>query len=146
MDKFLKIFWPIVLGLSVAAIISVFAFQTTSTAKLETKVGTYSLEIASTDELRERGLGGRSSLAANEGMIFVFDKPAVKCFWMKDMHFPIDIIWLDELKRVVHIETNVQPGTYPKQYCPNEKARYVIELKAGEAARSGIQAGQTLRV
>ncbi|MCA9327149.1 DUF192 domain-containing protein [Candidatus Saccharibacteria bacterium] len=144
--NFWAVFWPIVFGLSVASIVALFAFQTPPTASLQTDVQTYKLDIGSTDAEQEQGLGGRDSMDTDKGMIFVFEKPAVECFWMKDMQFPLDIIWLNELKRVVHIEANVSPDTYPKQYCPSEQARYVIELNAGEAARSGIKTNQTLRL
>lgn len=146
MQKFWSIFWPIVFGLSIAAIVAAFAFNTPPTAQLDTAVRTYKLDIASTDAEREVGLGGRSDMPVNRGMIFVFDKPAVQCFWMKDMQFPLDIIWLDGLKRVVHIEADVSPQTYPEKFCPPEKARYVIELNAGQAAKSHITLGQTLKV
>lgn len=140
------VFWPIVFGLSVAAIVAFYAFQTPPTARLQTDMRTYTLDIASTEEQKDMGLGGRERMEADKGMIFVFEEPSVRCFWMKNMQFPLDIIWLDELKRVVHIEANVPADSYPKQYCPNERARYVVELNAGEAAHSGIKIGQTLRI
>ncbi len=77
-------------------------------------------------------------------MLFVFEGVAVQCFWMKDMHFSIDIIWLDAEKRVVHIEKDVSPETYPRTFCPSKPAKYVIELSAGEASRSSIRPGQKL--
>ena len=79
-------------------------------------------------------------------MLFVFAKPSVQCFWMKDMQFPIDIIWLDSTKKVTHIETNVDPMTYPKQYCGDDTTKYVIELRAGEAAAAQIAVARTLNL
>ncbi|QQS20093.1 DUF192 domain-containing protein [Candidatus Saccharibacteria bacterium] len=104
----------------------------------------YNLEKAVSPALREKGLGDRKNLAKGKGMLFVFETPEKVCFWMKDMKFSIDIIWLDAQKRVTHIEQAVSPSTYPQSYCPDQPAKYVIELNTGEAARSGIHTGQTL--
>lgn len=106
----------------------------------------FSLEVANTPQAQELGLGKRTSLAANHGMLFVFSgTPVVQCFWMKDMHFPLDIIWVDTNKRVVHVEPDVSPDTYPKNFCPSKPAEYVIELNAGAAETAGIHDGETLR-
>jgi uncharacterized membrane protein (UPF0127 family) len=104
----------------------------------------YLLEIVTTDTERSKGLGDREAMPANQGMLFVFEGVAVQCFWMKDMHFSIDIIWLDAEKRVVHIEKDVSPETYPRTFCPSKPAKYVIELNAGEASRASIRPGQKL--
>lgn len=83
-------------------------------------------------------------MAQDQGMLFVFNAPDTVCFWMKDMRFSLDIIWLDAQKEVVHIEKNVSPETFPKTYCPDKPAQYVIELNAGEAARNHLVAGHRL--
>ncbi len=108
-----------------------------NTRLLKTSNGSYSLEIVDTPEKRSLGLGGRKGLDQSRGMLFVFDTPAVQCFWMKDMHFPIDIIWLDTEKRVIEIAKNISPNTFPQTFCPKVEAKYVVELNAGEASRSG---------
>lgn len=106
---------------------------------------TITLEVARTLQEQEQGLGGRMALPANRGMLFVFSgKPGMRCIWMKDMHFPLDILWLDSGRRVIHIEQNVSPATYPATYCPPQPTAYVIELNARAAAGSGIQTGQVL--
>lgn len=104
----------------------------------------FSLEVASTEQSRELGLGNRSSLPTDHGMLFVFDHAAPECFWMKDMHFPLDIIWLTSDKKVVHIEHSVSPSTYPNSFCPVEPVKYVIELNAGMANNVDIRIGQPL--
>lgn len=104
----------------------------------------FSLEVALTQQAQELGLGNRASLPKNHGMLFAFSRPAVECFWMKDMHFPLDIIWVDAGHRVVHIEPNVSPTTYPHSFCPNEPAEYVIELNAGTARAAGIRDDESL--
>jgi uncharacterized protein len=105
----------------------------------------FSLEVADTSQARTLGLSNRASLAADHGMLFVFPgAPKPQCFWMRDMSFPLDIIWAGANKQVVHIEQNVNPDTYPQSFCPSEPAQYVIELNAGTAASAGIRVGQTL--
>lgn len=101
----------------------------------------YTLEVADTDFLRERGLSYRTSLAPQTGMLFVFDVPQTLRFWMKDMNFPIDIIWLDQNKKVVHIEHSLSPSTYPDSFGPETPTQYVIEIPAGEAKGTGLSKG-----
>jgi uncharacterized protein len=65
----------------------------------------------------------------------VFDREGYQGFWMKEMNFPIDIVWLNKDKKIVHIEHNVSPDTYPKIFNPNnefnnEKSLYVLETNA----------------
>jgi uncharacterized membrane protein (UPF0127 family) len=104
----------------------------------------FSLEVAKTPAQRTRGLGNRVSLPQDHGMIFVFSKPAVECFWMKDTHFPLDMIWIDSNKNVIQLIQNVSPSTYPETFCPDQPAKYVIELNAGTARSVGIHEDQTL--
>ncbi|MGB8161944.1 MAG: DUF192 domain-containing protein, partial [Nitrososphaeraceae archaeon] len=66
------------------------------------------LAIASNDELRIKGLSGSEKLHENEGMLFLFDKPSKQGFWMNEMKYPIDIIWLDSNSSVIHIEKNLE--------------------------------------
>lgn len=115
------------------------------TVTLETGSRSFVLDVASTPSTREQGLGGRQSLAANQGMLFVFSSNKPECFWMKGMRFPLDILWLDAHKKVTHIESNVSPDTYPKQFCPDVPTAYGIELSAGTAKSAGVHPGQTLR-
>ncbi|HSX17424.1 MAG TPA: DUF192 domain-containing protein [Patescibacteria group bacterium] len=104
----------------------------------------YDLKVASTDAARSKGLGGTASLAVNQGMLFVFPNPSQQCFWMQDMHFPLDIVWLDANKTVVHIAEQVPPESYPNTFCPGQSATYVIELNAGEVAKQTIHQGDHL--
>lgn len=67
---------------------------------------------------RERGLSGRESLAPTEGMLFVFPESGYHAFWMKDMQFPIDIIWVAADGTIVDIAPVVRPETYPKTFEP----------------------------
>src|SRR3989338_5744277 len=67
------------------------------------------VEIVDTFILREKGLSGHKPILDNEGMFFVFDKPDNYGFWMKDMQFPIDIIWLNKDLKIIYIEKSVSP-------------------------------------
>ena len=109
---------------------------------LRTDGRVYSLEIADTAMAQQKGLSGRQNLAPDGGMIFVFEGVTDRCFWMKDMNFPIDIIWVDGWRVVTRVMQDVRPETYPESYCA--PAKHVIELKAGEADKAGIAAGKQL--
>jgi uncharacterized membrane protein (UPF0127 family) len=118
--------------------------QDLNTATLSSGGKRYSLSIAATPQMQQRGLGEQQSLPQNQGMLFIFDQPATQCFWMKDMRFPLDMIWVSTARRVEHIKANVSPRTYPNTFCPAVQAKYVIELNAGQAKLSGMHTGQTL--
>ncbi len=95
---------------------------------------------------RKKGLSKIDSLPFTEGMIFVFENKGPYAFWMKDMKFAIDIIWIDENKRVVDIAANVapEPGRGDDEltlYRPGGEALYVLEINAGLSALHGIQIG-----
>ncbi len=92
---------------------------------------TIQVEVADIDEERTLGLSGRESLAENTGLLFVFETEGYHGIWMKDMNFPIDIAWLDKNKKIIHIEHNVAPDTYPKVFNPPTPSLYVLETNAG---------------
>jgi uncharacterized membrane protein (UPF0127 family) len=99
------------------------------------------VEIADTDAERAQGLSGHAPLASDEGMLFVFPEEGRYSFWMKDMLFPIDILWLDSAGTVVHIERNVAPESYPTSFTSDSLARYVLEVRAGFATEHEITVG-----
>ena len=99
----------------------------------------FSSEIMDTNQLRQKGLSGRSNIGQDNAMIFVFDDTARHCFWMKDMKFNIDMVWLDAGNKVVAIEKRVSPGSYPTSYCHN--GTKVIELAAGTTERIKLRVG-----
>lgn len=99
------------------------------------------VDIASSDVERARGLSGRVSLGANSGMLFVFDGPGKNMFWMKDMNFPIDIIWLDENKKIIYIKENLSPKTYPEVFGPEVPSMYVLEVNSNFTKKYNIKIG-----
>lgn len=104
---------------------------------------TYELQVADTLEKQRLGLGIRESIGG-EGMIFPYAKPQQLCYWMKDMKYSIDMIWLDASKRVVKLEPDVSPSTYPRTTFCQDEAQYVVELASGQAARDGVVVGMTM--
>lgn len=134
----------ILICVAVIALVAPFVALRPTGVWLTSGQQTYYLEKATTEAAREKGLGGRVAMAQNRGMLFVFEKPAIQCFWMKDMQFPLDIIWLDAEKRVTYVATDVSPASYPQNYCGGDATRYVLELRAGEAKRADITLGKTL--
>lgn len=110
------------------------------------KEACFLVELAATKETRQQGLMYRKKLALDKGMLFVFDQPGEYGFWMKNTLLPLDMMWLDEEKRVVHIETNVPPcASDPCPiYSPLRPAKYVLELVAGRAMANGVIIGDIL--
>ena len=102
------------------------------------------VEIADTDAKREKGLGGRSFMPRDRGMLFTFPTSDRYRFWMKDMEFPLDIIWLDEAFTVVYLKEDISTSTYPELFAPEKTARYVLEVNAGTVKRLGLQVGDQL--
>lgn len=99
------------------------------------------VEIRSTPEERAQGLSGRPTLPEGHGMLFVFEEAGKYGFWMPDMHFAIDIVWIGADRRIVDIARDVSPESYPATFTPKADALYVLEVPAGTASRFGWQAG-----
>lgn len=99
-------------------------------------------EIADTSVKQAKGLSGRQDLAENSGMLFVFEYPDYYSFWMKDMNFGLDFIWIKG-----DIVMEITPGVMPPDsqlldvLVSKEKFDKVLELNAGAAERFGIKAG-----
>lgn len=97
-----------------------------------------SLEVADTEEKREKGLSGRATIRGNHGMLFVFDESGRPQFWMKEMKFPIDIIWISEAGKIVDITHDARPESYPNTFSPRAPAKYVLEVSSGWAVKNNI--------
>jgi len=100
-----------------------------------------SVEVADTPALQELGLSGHKPLTQNEGMIFIFNESKQYGFWMKDMLFPIDIIWFDEQYRIVDVWENAEPQSYPTSFAPRTPGRYVLEVSAGYFGKHQLRIG-----
>lgn len=104
----------------------------------------YRLIVVQDERSRAQGLSGRSSLANDQAMLFKFDSEKEQCFWMKDMKFAIDIVWLNSRGEVVAVEKNVLPESYPANYC--HKGQSVIEFTSGQVEASRLQVGDRLKL
>jgi len=103
-------------------------------------------EVMSSEADRSMGLMFRRSLPEDRGMVFVFGSPGTYSFWMKNCKFPIDMVWLDGARHVVYVAEKVPPCK--EDPCPTyggmQKALYVVEMNAGQAAREKVVLGSTL--
>lgn len=135
-----------VLGMIGWAISSTMTAMNTKTTTVYAGKAILQAQVADNDALRQKGLGGRSSIGRDAAMIFVFDKDGDLPMWMKDMETSIDIIWLNDKKKVVHVENSVEPDFEPHQvYRSPLPARYVLETRAGIAKKFGIKPGLSVR-
>lgn len=117
--------------------------------KLETiKLGTtpVSVEVADTDAARTQGLSDRTSLTDGSGMLFVFTPPQEPGFWMKDMNFALDMIWIGTDNTIVKIDKDVAPSTYPSIFYPPSTVNYVIELPAGFSDAHSLAVGENFSI
>lgn len=103
------------------------------------------VEIADSTEERKRGLSGRNTLSQNKGMLFVFSEPDFYKFWMKDMNFGLDFIWING-DEIIEVTKNVKSEDYqpPDVLVPKEKIDKVLEVNAGEAERLNIKTGDKI--
>ncbi|MCL4436545.1 MAG: DUF192 domain-containing protein [Thaumarchaeota archaeon] len=105
------------------------------------------VEIADTQDKRSLGLSLRDSLPKDHGMLFIFDDEGIYSFWMKNMEFNLDIIWINSAGTVVHVEKNLKPCL---EICPSyeseKPARYVLEVNSGVSDELGIREGATVKI
>jgi uncharacterized membrane protein (UPF0127 family) len=100
-------------------------------------------ELAASDRDREKGLMSRSGMQYDRGMLFIFKEDGRHTFWMKNMEFPLDIIWINRDKIIVDIRTSVFPCHGPcERLIPAVSARYVLEVNAGLVQKQGIKIGE----
>lgn len=100
--------------------------------------------VADTQALREQGLSGTSSLEKGTGKLFVFDTADAYGFWMKDMHYPLDIVWIDATWTVIGVAHDVTVESYPAIVYPPAPVQYVLEVNAHEAVVDNLTVGTKL--
>jgi uncharacterized membrane protein (UPF0127 family) len=133
-----------VAGLAVAFVAAGAGAQTEPQSRLPTVSITAGMhvikaEVANTDEQRQMGLMLRKEMAQHEGMLFVFDEPAVHCFWMKNTLLPLSIAFIADDGSIVNI-ADMPPQT-TDSHCPTKAVRYALEMNQGWFAKHGIKAG-----
>lgn len=109
-------------------------------------------EVVDTPEARALGLGKRESLDRDRGMLFVFPREGQYAFWMKDMLFPLDFVWISSELRVVDLLEDVPPPAEGAEnsslplYRPAEDVLYVLEVNAGLIAETGVRIGNEVAI
>jgi uncharacterized membrane protein (UPF0127 family) len=111
----------------------------------------FAVELAVTPQQQAQGLSGRPSLTPGTGMLFIFGSGDLHSLWMKDMRFPLDIVWISAEYAVVDITEDVPPPD-PGQttadlptYMPAEPAQYVLVINAGQAESADIRVGDMVK-
>jgi uncharacterized protein len=106
----------------------------------------FNIEIADTPEKQIKGLSNHKALPDNKAMLFVFSKKQIQNFWMKDMNFPLDIIWIDDIK-IIKIDKNLPPeGSVPKNiYSSISPVNYVLEINAGLSDKYNLKVGDDVQ-
>jgi uncharacterized membrane protein (UPF0127 family) len=123
------------------------------TATVSTGKISLTLEVADTPDTREKGLSYRKDIGEFDGMLFVFPEESYQTFWMKDMNFDLDIVWLNDKGEVVQVNKNVKASNYNKKN-PNLSEKipsqtpilYVLELPAGKSKELEIKVGTIFRI
>lgn len=119
-------------------------YETTTVSISKRRLKAY---ISDTTAKRAKGLSGWKKLSKNECMLFIFRSPASYPMWMRGMKFPIDIVWLDEKKRVIDLKTDLEPaGLFDFKTYPNKgQAKYSIEFPAGFVRKNRVKANTTVK-
>jgi uncharacterized membrane protein (UPF0127 family) len=129
-----------------------FLKNLTSKATIEINNIEIDVDIADSVALQTKGLSGRSVLNEEEGMLFIFPDDKIRYFWMKDMLFPIDIIWIDKEGRIIGIEENAPKpeGSTPDYklsiYSSPKPVPYVLEVNAGFSERNNIKVNDIVEI
>ena len=137
-------------GFSVIIIIFIFVISVFVLSKYQNTTDIFlantkiRVTIANTSLSQSRGLSHRVKLNTNEGMLFIFKQPGIYQFWMKDMNFPIDIIWFDKYKKIISVNKNIQPSSYPELFAPISPVLFVLEVPSGFFTRNNLQIGDQL--
>ena len=156
MAKAIARFSIFVLGVSIAAALASVPFLKSLNVvqdKMQVKVRDQLIvaDVAEDDAARAKGLGGRASIGVNDGMLFLFDTPGQYPFWMKDMKFAIDIVWIAEDDTIAGFVESVAPQTGASDaelaiYTPPVPVSRVLELKAGRVKLLRAAVGDTVNI
>jgi len=144
----MRLFWVFTAVSAILLTGFVWVKRQTVSVKHEVVIGEniFSVEIADTDDERIRGLSNKTSLGKDEGMLFEMESREGHVFWMKEMRFPLDFVWIDG-DIVVDISENI-PISKDQIEIPKISPKYhvnrVLEINAGEVARRGISIGDTV--
>jgi uncharacterized membrane protein (UPF0127 family) len=102
------------------------------------------IEVADTPEARMRGLMERWSLPEFHGMLFKFDSAEIQRFWMHNTPLSLDMIFVDENRRILNIAESTTPMS-KQTYSSRGPAKYVVEVRAGFSKRHGLEEGMKIQ-
>lgn len=122
--------------------IHVYSFHGNKIEKITINNKTFYAEVVSSSDKMQKGLGGRNSLCQSCAMLFEFPQTGRYTFWMKDMHFPLDIIWILDGK-VVYLEKNVLEN-FSGVITPPVDADQVLEINVGNVDKFDIKIGDKI--
>ncbi len=105
-----------------------------------------SVEFALDPVAQAKGLSGRDGLEENTGLLFIFDNPGKQGFWMKDMKFPIDIIWIGEDMRIAYIKDDARHDGSLEVFSPDKDAKYVLEVQSGFSKNRDLKVGDLVEM
>jgi uncharacterized protein len=128
--------------LTLSAITEGIAQQRMPTVQLTAGMHVIRAEVAATEAARQRGLMARQTMGANEGMLFVFDRPAGVCMWMKNTPLPLSVAFIDQFGKIVNIE-DMQPNT-TDSHCAKRLIRYALEMNQGWFKQKNIKPGSAI--
>jgi uncharacterized membrane protein (UPF0127 family) len=145
--------WLLVVVIAIFAVFGVLLHfapanaPTLEDAREQLSIGTstFSVELAENDITRTKGLSGHAPLGENDGMLFIFPSPGRYQFWMKDMLFDLDMIWIGPDWKIVDITANATASSYPDtKFQPKQDAIAVLEVNAFSATRRGLKIGDAV--
>lgn len=119
-------------------------YQSKNRTEISLPNGSIIVDVAVNDADRQKGLSGKKMIDDKSGLLFVFEKPDKHGFWMKDMNFPIDIVWIDDNKKIIGISSNLGPETYPDIFFPPNDIKYALEINAGLSRKNNFATGTPL--
>ncbi len=143
MEKNIKIYL-LILSLFILLFIVFFMNQGSDIKKVCINDNCFEVESAISNEEKRQGLMERESLDEQAGMLFIYEEEAVRSFWMKNMNFPIDLIWINKNKTIVGIEESLPPCKDNCQLYESPQAISVLEIKAGLASALKLRTGDTV--
>ncbi len=118
------------LAFAAVGVLAVAAFTLTQEDVVIIRNNRIAVEIVRTQEGMQKGLSGRPALKGSAGMLFWYDQPLQPSFWMKDMQFSIDIIWITSDWRIAEITSNAALDSFPETFSPSVPIQYVLEVNA----------------
>jgi uncharacterized protein len=118
------------------------AAQKLPSIRLSAGIHNIQAEVAQTPEQRATGLMFRKEMGVHEGMLFIFEQPAVQCFWMKNTLLPLSIAFVNDDGSIVNL-ADMKPQS-EQSHCSTRPVRFVLEMNQGWFAKRGIGAGATI--